>query len=79
VKQRLHRGPCRTAEQWAPTIAYFQSRRAAIDSIWTTPLPGQDARRLADGKRFLDELWPILEDARRFKREVIDQCQRQGN
>lgn len=79
TRQRLHRGPCRTAEQWAPTIAHFQSKRAEIDAIWTTPLPGQDARRLADAKKFLDELWPMLEDPRRFKREIIDKCQPEGN
>jgi hypothetical protein len=79
TKQRLHRGPCRTAAQWAPTIAFYQAHRAQIDSIWTTPLAGQDPRRLADAKRFLDELWPILGDARRFKREIIDNCQPLGN
>ncbi|WKW12278.1 hypothetical protein Strain138_001562 [Pseudogemmatithrix spongiicola] len=79
VRQRLHRGPCRTAEQWAPTIAHFKSRRAAIDSIWTTPEPGQDARRLEEAKRYLDEFWRVLDDPREFKREVIDQCQRHGN
>lgn len=79
TRQRLHRGPCRTAEQWAPTIAQFQSQRAAIEAIWTTPLPGQDPRRLAEAKKFLDELWPILEDPRRFKREIIDTCQPDGN
>jgi hypothetical protein len=79
VRQRLHRGPCRTAEQWAPTIAHFQSRRPALDSLWSTPLPGQDARRLAEAKAYLDQIWPILEDPRRFKREVIDTCQRHGN
>lgn len=79
TRQRLHRGPCRTAEQWAPTIAQFRSQRAAIEAIWTTPLPGQDPRRLAEAKKFLDELWPILDDPRRFKREVIDKCQPEGN
>lgn len=79
VRQRLHRGPCRTAEQWAPTQAYFLSKRAELESIWTTPLPGQDARRLAEAKAYLDEFWMVLEDPRRFKREVIDQCQPLGN
>lgn len=79
TRQRRHRGPCRTAEQWAPTIALFQAQHAAIDSIWTTPLPGQDPRKLAESKRYLDELWPILADARKFKREIIDECQREGN
>ncbi len=79
TRQRLHRGPCRTAAQWAPTIAHFKSQRAAIDAIWTTPLPGQDPRRLAEAKQFLDEFWPMLDDPRRFKREIIDKCQPEGN
>ena len=79
VRQRLHRGPCRSAEQWAPTIAHFQERRAAIDSIWATPEPGQDPRRLAEAREYLEEFWAVLGDPRRFKREVIDRCQRLGN
>lgn len=79
TRQRLHRGPCRTAAQWAPVIALFKSQRAALDSIWTTPLAGQDARRLADAKKYLDEFWPMLDDPRKFKREIIDQCQAEGN
>jgi hypothetical protein len=79
TRQRLHRGPCRTAEQWAPTIAYFKEKRSEIDALWSTPLEGQDPKRLAAGKKFLDELWPILDDPRRFKREVIDKCQKEGN
>ncbi len=79
VRQRLHRGPCRTAEQWAPTIAYFQSKRAELDRIWTTAEPGQDARRLSEAKAYLDEFWRVLENPRDFKRAVIDQCQPLGN
>lgn len=79
IRQRLHRGPCRTAEQWAPTIAHFQARRATIDSIWSTPEPGQDPRRLAEAKRYLDEFWNILDDPRDFRREVIGRCQPLGN
>lgn len=79
VRQRLHRGPCRNAEQWAPTIAHFQARRATLDSIWSAPEPGQDPRRLAEAKQYLDEFWRVLDDPRAFKREVIDRCQQHGN
>lgn len=79
TRQRLHRGPCRTAEQWAPTIAFFKEKRTEIDALWSTPLEGQDPKILAAGKKYLDELWPILDDPRRFKREIIDQCQPHGN
>ncbi len=79
VRERLHRGPCRTAAEWAPTIAYYTSKRAAIDSVWATPVPGLDAKRRDDSKAYLDQLWPILGDARRFERMVVNICQRQGN
>lgn len=79
VRERLHRGPCRTAEQWAPTIAHFQSIRAAVDSVWAAPVPGLDARKRDDAKAYLDQLWPILQDPRRFQRAVIDVCQKVGN
>jgi hypothetical protein len=79
VRQRLHRGPCRTADQWAPTIAHYLARKPALDSIWTTPLDGLDPKKQADTKKWLDELWPILGDANRFKRAVIDICQPKGN
>ena len=79
VRERLHRGPCRTAEQWAPTIAYYKSKRTAIDSVWALPMTALDPKRRADTKAFLDQLWPILDNPRQFGRAVVDICQRQGN
>ncbi len=79
VRQRLHRGPCRSAEQWAPTIAFFKARRAQLDAIWATPEQGQDPRRLAEAREYLEEFWRVLDDPRTFKREVIDRCQPLGN
>ncbi len=79
VRERLHRGPCRTAEQWAPTLAHYLSIKPAVDSIWTMPVPGLDDRKRADTKSYLDQLWPILADPRRFQRSVIDICQKIGN
>ncbi len=79
VRERLHRGPCRTAEQWAPTLAHYQSIRASVDSVWAMPVAGLDPRKRADAKSYLDQLWPILGDARRFQRAVIDVCQKVGN
>ncbi|MCL4213550.1 MAG: hypothetical protein KJZ74_06520 [Gemmatimonadales bacterium] len=79
VRDRLHRGPCKTAEQWAPTVEHYLSRRAAVDSIWAQPIAGLDPKKLADSKKWLDELWPILTDPRQFKRNVIDRCQPRGN
>lgn len=79
VRERLHRGPCRTAAEWAPTIAHYASKRAAVDSVWAAPVPGLDERTRAAAKAYLDQLWDILDDPRRFKRDVIDVCQKLGN
>lgn len=79
VRERLHRGPCRTAEQWAPTLAHYREKRAAIDSVWTMPVSGLDPKRRADTKAFLDQLWPILDNPRQFTRTVVEICQKQGN
>ncbi|MDH5235891.1 MAG: hypothetical protein OEW77_13135, partial [Gemmatimonadota bacterium] len=79
VRQRLHRGPCRTAAEWAPTITHYLARKPVLDSIWATPLEGLDPKRQAETKKWLDELWPLLGDAGRFKRAVIDICQPKGN
>ncbi|MBA3852845.1 MAG: hypothetical protein C0503_00430 [Gemmatimonas sp.] len=79
VRQRLHRGPCRSAAEWEPTLGHYRARRAVLDSIWSTPEPGQDPKRLEEAKRYLDEFWRVIDDPREFKREVIDRCQRIGN
>ena len=48
-------------------------------AVWALPIEGLDPKRRADSKAFLDQLWPILSDARRFERAVIKICQPQGN
>lgn len=79
VRDRLHRGPCRSAEQWAPTIAHYKARRAAVDSVWAASVPGLEPKRRDEAKAWLDELWAMIDDPRRFKREIIDNCQPHGN
>ncbi len=79
VRERLHRGPCRDVLQWAPTIAHYQSIKPAVDSIWAMPVLGLDEKKRADTKAYLDQLWPVLSDPRKFQRAVIDICQKVGN
>lgn len=79
VRQRLHRGPCRSATEWAPTIAHYKEKRASVDSLWAASVPGLEDKRRDDTKAFLDELWPILDDPKKFDRAVVKACQPQGN
>ncbi len=79
VRERLHRGPCRTAAEWAPMIAHYQSKKAEVDALWAKPLDGLDPKRQADSRAYLEQFWPILSDAKRFEREVVRVCQKLGN
>ena len=79
VRERLHRGPCLSAADWAPTVAHWQSKRAAIDALWSAPFPGLEDRRRLDTKAYLDELWPVLADPAKFERDVLKKCQNVGN
>jgi hypothetical protein len=79
VRERLHRGPCLSAADWAPTIAHYTSKRAAVDALWSAPFPGLEDRRRLDTKAYLDELWPVLGDPAKFERDVLKKCQNVGN
>ena len=79
VRDRLHRGPCWPAAQWAPIVAQFKAKRAAVDSVWATPIVGLEDDKRNDAKEYLDEFWEVLDDDRQFKREILDRCQKAGN
>jgi len=53
--------------------------RQRRDALHIGALAGLDPKRRDDSKAYLDQLWPILTDARRFERMVVNQCQKQGN
>ena len=73
VRERLWRGDCRTAEQLAPSIAHFQSRRAALDSAAT----GIDALSPAAKERmqkYFAEFWTLIENPKRAATEFKRTC-----
>lgn len=77
VTDRLHRGPCKSLEEWKPVFAHFLSQRAAIDSIYgsiTAMSPG----KAKDARGYLDEFWKTISDDRDAKRQIVDMCQKQG-
>ncbi len=77
VTERLHRGPCKTAAEWAPIIAHFQAKKGAMDSVLTsiTQLaPG----RLKSTREFLDGFWKDMANPGMVKRELVEECQKLG-
>jgi hypothetical protein len=77
VSDRLNRGPCRPLEDWKPIFALFQSRRAAVDSLYGA-IPQLSPSRAKDAKEFLDDFWRTITDDRRAKVELVERCQKLG-
>lgn len=73
VRDRLWRGDCRTAEDMAPVIKRFLSRRAEMDSVYVTlaPLttPVRDRMR-----KYFDEFWQDLANPQKLASEFKRSC-----
>ncbi|MEA3245240.1 MAG: hypothetical protein U9Q74_03680 [Gemmatimonadota bacterium] len=77
VTDRLHRGPCKPLDEWKPVFAYFQSKRAAIDSVYGT-IPDLSPGRAKDARSYLDDFWKVIANDRDAKAEIVDRCQKLG-
>lgn len=73
VRDRLYRGPCRTMEQLAPSIARFSAREREIAALLEEPpaLEGNDAR---EAREFLGGFFAMLRDPKDVKQALIDPC-----
>jgi len=77
VTDRLHRGPCKTAAEWAPIIAHFQGKKSAIDSVLAS-IPQLSPARLKSSREFLDGFWKDMANPGMVKRELVEECQKLG-
>lgn len=75
VRNRVYRGLCRTADEWAPTLSLFQAKKAALYAVYDS-LPALDPEYAADTRRYLDEFYEVIGDPKKFEREIISRCQR---
>ncbi len=73
VRDRLFRGPCRTWDQMAPSIARIVDREAAIMALLDEP-PKLDDGEARDVKRYLEEFFQTAKDPRDAKQAFIDRC-----
>jgi len=75
VRERLWRGDCRSAEQMAPIFEHFTSRRAALDSAYTTidALSPAVKERM---RKYFAEFWSLIDNPKKalaeFKRTCSD-------
>lgn len=77
VTERLHRGPCKTPAEWAPIFAHFQSKKAAMDSVYAS-IPQLSPNRVKSSREYLDGFWKDIADAGIVKREIAGECQKLG-
>ena len=73
VRQRLYRGPCRTAEEFAPAVARFIERKAAVMAIFDE-VPDLRAGEAKEAREYLVDLYKTLENPKAVKRDVMDSC-----
>ncbi len=77
VRDRLYRGPCRTAAEWQPLFDKFKTLKPKIMEQFDlveglTP----DYRR--DAKEYLESGYRVFDNPSRVKKELIDPCQKIG-
>lgn len=75
VRQRLYRGFCRPASDYATAIPLFESKRSEIYELFRTQ-EGLEPDRLEQALEDLDEFYDILGDPRKFQRRVLEICRR---
>lgn len=73
VRERLYRGPCRTAAQLAPTFALFRARRDSIVAIYRG-LRGLDPGYVKDSEAYFADFYETIGDATQWKHEAERVC-----
>ena len=75
VRDRLYRGPCQAPDAFVAAAARFTSRKAAmLSAIASVPDFSGGEQRLA--RDYLDGFFTVIESPGRFRREVIEACEK---
>ena len=78
VTTRLYRGECRDEKGYAPVLARYMEKRAAIDSIFAT-MPQFTPDKVKKMRGYFDEFWKLAANPKSATREFRDNCQQRGN
>jgi hypothetical protein len=74
VRERLYRGPCRSANDLAPTFARFRARRDSIVALYRS-LPALDGDYAKEAESYIGDFYDVIGDAKQWKREVERACE----
>ena len=78
VRERLYRGPCKTAAELEPFFARFRAAKADIMALYTA-LADMTPSYRKDARKYLDEFYRTIDRPGAAKAAFIDRCDnRQG-
>jgi hypothetical protein len=73
VRDRLYRGPCKTAAELEPYFAKFRAAKSNIMALFDA-LPDMTTGYSKDAKKYLDEFYKTIDKAGSVKSTFIDNC-----
>ena len=73
VRERLYRGYCRSADQFAAIFARFNERKDAIYALYRSQV-GADPKRMEQALRYYDDFYRVINDPRLARREFLQTC-----
>jgi hypothetical protein len=77
VRDRLYRGPCRTAAEWQPIFDKFKALKAGIMEQFDL-VEGLTPAYRKSAKEYLESGYRVFDSPARVKNELIDPCQKIG-
>jgi hypothetical protein len=77
VRDRLYRGPCRTAEEWKPYFDRMRAAKADLLAVYDT-VPGLSAGYRKDARAYLEGFYRVIDSPAMAKKALIDGCVKMG-
>jgi hypothetical protein len=75
VRDRLFRGYCESQENYDKAIAKFNEQKDAIYALYTDDIGKMLKPKIVEGTlKYYDEFYKTINDARRAKREISEDC-----
>jgi hypothetical protein len=73
VRVRSYLGPCRSAEEFEPTLAAFRRKQGEVQAL-VNSIPGLEDAERQKAAEYLGEFFSVIGSTERVKRELIDTC-----
>ena len=76
VRDRLFRGPCRTADEWQPYLDQLRAVKGKAMALFEAPGLSPEYRK--DARSYLEQFYRILDEPAALKRAILDPCVKMG-